>query len=406
MPKILVIDDEPIYHKLTERVLVPLGYDVITAKNGIEGVKVAKETQPDVIVSDLMMPDMDGYEVISKLRRDPMFAHTPILILTAKTDLEDKLTAFEKGADDYLSKPFNLEEFQARIRVLVQRGEAAKTARTLISSTDTIDSHILAVHSLRGGSGCSSIGLNLAMGFHSLWNKPTLLIDGVMEAGQVALMLNASSKRTWADLAPDQSGNIDPVVIQSIISKHESGLHYIASPALPVDSENITPKIINAFLDWAQEHYDYILIDLAHNFSKITIPILDVANTILLVVAPELASVRAAAAAINTYEQLKYPPEKIRIILNWTFKHRGLAQAQIEKALKKKISLVIPHAPDTFIGAINMGRSILPHQFEHPVGVILENTAYQLSRDEHRNSPPVKPTDAWIRITQRLKKSG
>ena len=406
MTKILIIDDEPIYHKLTKRVLLPLGYEIFTANNGVEGIKTAIETRPDVIVSDLKMPDMDGYEVISRLRRDPIFAHTPIMILTVNTDLEDKINAFERGADDYLSKPFNLEEFQARIRVLIQRSEVAKTARSLVRTIEPVDAHILAVHSLRGGSGCSSIALNLAMGFNALWNKPTMLVDGVFDAGQIALMLNASSKRTWADLIPDQSGELDPVLIQSIISKHESKLNYIAAPTYPIEAENINHKTIETLLGWAKEHYDYVVIDTAHNFSETTLPMLDAAHLVLLVVAPEMASIRAAAAAIHTYDQLDYPPDKVRLILNWTFKRRGLAHDQIEKALKKKISLVIPYAPDAFVGAINMGRPILPDDYENPIGMIIENTAYQLSQEKHRNYPPIKPTDAWIRITKRLKKGG
>ncbi len=404
MPKILIIDDEPIYTKLTQRVLAPLGYEIVTAESGLQGLQVAKETEPDVIVTDLKMPDMNGYEVVSRLRRNPIFAHIPILVLTANTDLEDKLTAFEKGADDYLSKPFNPEEFQARIRVLVQRSEVTKTARMLIASTDVVSTYTVVVHSLRGGSGCSSIALNLALGLNDLWSRPTLLIDGVFEAGQLALMLNTSSKRTWADLVFDQQKDTEGVVIQSIISKHDNGLHYIAAPAFPVDADALTSDSVKLVLDWVKNHYDYIVIDVPHNFSPPALQMLDTADVILLVLAPEMASIRAAAAAINTYEQLGYPSEKIRLILNWTFERRGLARKQIEQALKKKISLVIPFAPDLFIGAINMGRPILPHNFESPIGVLFENMAYQLSQDQHKNFPPIKPTEAWKRVTQRLKK--
>jgi pilus assembly protein CpaE len=352
------------------------------------------------------MPDMNGYEVVSQLRRDPIFAHTPILILTANIDLENKLKAFERGADDYLGKPFNPEEFQARIRVMVQHSEIAKTARTLVGVTDQVESHTIAVHSLRGGSGCSSIALNLGLGLNALWERPTLMIDGVLIAGQIALMLNESSKRTWADLIPDQAGNYDEISIQSIISKHETGLHYVASPAYPVDAEGITPKAVGFLLGWAKEQYDYIVIDVSHNFNNVALPMLDTADIILLVVSPEMASIRAAAAAINTYEQLSYPAEKIYLILNWTFQRQGLPQKQIENALKKKISLVIPFAPDIFIGAINMGKPILANKFDHPVGVVLENAAYQLSQEQHRNYPPIKPTETWKRVAQRLKKTG
>jgi pilus assembly protein CpaE len=404
MVKILVIDDEPIYHKLTQRALALPDYEFVFANNGTEGIQAAKTARPDVIITDLKMPDIDGYEVVSTLRRDTNFAHIPIMILTANTELEDKLNAFEKGADDYISKPFNPNELQARVRVLVQRGEVAKTARTLISSTEEIENYTLAVHSLRGGMGSSSIAMNLALGLTGLWGRPTLLVDGVLNSGQIALLLNTSSKRTWADLSIPKDEAPDEIVLQSIISKHETGLHYIASPAFPVDAEVVSPHAVKSVLNWATDHYDYTVIDAAHSFDPITLPMLDMADTILLVLAPEMASIRAAAAALNTYKQLDYPPEKIRLVLNWTFKRRGLAHKQIEKALKRKISLIIPHAPDIFIGAINMGRPIVTHQVEHPIGILFENTAYQLSSESHRNLPPIQPSDMWNRVNQRLKR--
>jgi pilus assembly protein CpaE len=405
MPKVLIIDDEPIFHKLTQRVLDPLGYEVVTALNGREGIRSAKENLPDVIVSDLVMPDMDGYEVVSYLRRDPNFAHTPILILTANTNLEDKLAAFEKGADDYLSKPFNPDEFRARVRVLVQRSEVAKTARSLVEESDSVECHTLAVHSLRGGLGCSSIALNLALALNGIWDRPVLLIDGVLIAGQLALMMNASSKRTWADLVTAQGQQYDSVVIQSIISKHESGLHYVAAPAYPVDADGVSPKMVEALTHWTQSHYDYIVIDVAHNFNNTSLHLLDRADVILLIAAPEMASIRAAAAALHTYNQLDYPPEKVHLILNCTYQRRGLEHRQIEEALNKKISLVIPYSPDLFANAINLGRPIIPHHHEHPVGEILENMAYKLSQPKHRDYPPIKPSETWTRVTHRLKKT-
>ncbi len=402
MVKILVIDDEPIYHKLTQRALALPDYEFVFANNGLEGIQAAQTTQPDVIITDLKMPDIDGYEVVSTLRRDTNFAHIPIMILTANTELEDKLNAFEKGADDYISKPFNPEELQARVRVLVQRGDVAKTARTLISSTEEIENYTIAVHSLRGGIGSSSIAMNLALGLNALWERPTLLVDGVLNSGQIALFLNTSSKRTWADIHIPKDEAPDEIVLQSIINKHETGLHYIASPAFPADAEIVTPHAVQSVLSWATGQYDYTIIDAAHSFDPITLAMLDIADSILLVLSPEMAAIRAAAAALNTYKQLGYPSEKIRLVLNWTFKRRGLAHKQIEKALKRKISLIIPHAPDIFIGAINMGRPIATHQTEHPIGILFENTAYQLSKETHKNLPPLQPSDTWKRVSQRI----
>ena len=113
MPRILVIDDEPLYHKMIAHALEAEKYQLDFASSGNEGFQKAKIHKPDLIITDVMMPDMDGYEVTRLLRREPDFAHTPILVLTAQAGLQNKLKSFEAGADDHLIKPFEPEELAA-----------------------------------------------------------------------------------------------------------------------------------------------------------------------------------------------------------------------------------------------------------------------------------------------------
>ncbi|RPH56455.1 MAG: response regulator, partial [Chloroflexi bacterium] len=118
MMRVLVIDDEVIFHSMVAHALEGLNIEITAAENGVSGLALARSFKPDVIVSDVMMPDINGYEVVRNLRREPGFAHIPILMLTAQSGLQDKLKAFEAGADDYLSKPFEPAELAARVRVL------------------------------------------------------------------------------------------------------------------------------------------------------------------------------------------------------------------------------------------------------------------------------------------------
>ena len=118
-PASSVIDDEPINHQLVAHALEPLQYAVHSADNGKSGITLAHSLQPDLIITDVMMPDIDGYEVTRTLRRDPQFASTPILVLTAQGGLQDKLKSFEAGADDHLTKPFEAAELLARVTVLL-----------------------------------------------------------------------------------------------------------------------------------------------------------------------------------------------------------------------------------------------------------------------------------------------
>ena len=116
--KILVVDDEALLVKGIRFNLQQDGYEVITGSDGIEAVELASSEQPDLIVLDVMMPRLDGLGACSKIRE---FSDVPIILLTAKADDMDKLLGFDQGADDYLTKPFNILELKARIRALLRR---------------------------------------------------------------------------------------------------------------------------------------------------------------------------------------------------------------------------------------------------------------------------------------------
>jgi len=119
--RILIADDEPTVRQLLELVLAGQGYEVSLAMNGAQMVRMAQERVPDLVLVDLMMPQMDGYEAIRQLRNDTRTAHLPMLILTAKSTLDDVVTGFETGADDYITKPFNIPELLARIKGHLRR---------------------------------------------------------------------------------------------------------------------------------------------------------------------------------------------------------------------------------------------------------------------------------------------
>ena len=121
--KICVVDDEDLLVKGIRFNLKNEGYEVVTGSNGLEAVDLARNEKPDLMVLDVMMPEMDGLTACTKIRE---FSQVPIILLTAKTDDMDKLMGFDVGADDYLTKPFNILELNARIRALLRRSGSAQ----------------------------------------------------------------------------------------------------------------------------------------------------------------------------------------------------------------------------------------------------------------------------------------
>lgn len=117
--KILVVDDEPMIVELLSVSLRFQGFEVAAASNGAEGLDKARSFRPDALIVDVMMPGMDGFGLLRRLRADGIEA--PVLFLTARDDVEDKVTGLTIGADDYITKPFSLEEVVARLRVVLRR---------------------------------------------------------------------------------------------------------------------------------------------------------------------------------------------------------------------------------------------------------------------------------------------
>ena len=121
MAKILIIDDDTAINELIKVNLELQGYEVVQAYNGIEGFAKAKQEEPSLIVLDVMMPEVDGYTVAQRIRQCSEIAETPIIMLTALSQLTDKVNGFNIGVDDYLTKPFEIDELIVRVRALLKR---------------------------------------------------------------------------------------------------------------------------------------------------------------------------------------------------------------------------------------------------------------------------------------------
>ena len=124
MNKILVIDDDETINELVKINLELSGYKVLSALDGTTGFALAKQEKPDVIVLDVMMPEVDGFTVAKRIRECNDISDTPILMLTALSQLNDKVKGFDIGVDDYLVKPFEIEELKVRVRALLKRSNA------------------------------------------------------------------------------------------------------------------------------------------------------------------------------------------------------------------------------------------------------------------------------------------
>ncbi len=206
------------------------------------------------------------------------------------------------------------------------------------------------------------------------------------------------------DIAPIRAEEIDAEVVHRVLLRHESGVQILAAPRRPYEAESLQDQQVGRVLDILRRQSDYIVLDLPHDFTASTLAALDSADRILLVTAPELAAVRCASAALDVFERLEYPKEKIELVLNWTFKGKGLSRAEIEKVLRREIKIVIPHASDTLVSALTFGRPAVFADPAGPVGALFEDLAYYWSKENHKQTPPTPPKEGYLRVLERSKK--
>ncbi|MEI7990032.1 MAG: response regulator, partial [Chloroflexota bacterium] len=140
---LLIIEDDEIVARTIERSLRGHEFHITIANSGVKGIKLARRAAPDLVILDVIMPGMDGYAVCAEMRSDPILSEVPILFLTAKSKEEDKITGFRVGADDYMSKPFNIDELMLRVRAILRRSkprmEEQPGVSAAVSANEPID---------------------------------------------------------------------------------------------------------------------------------------------------------------------------------------------------------------------------------------------------------------------------
>lgn len=399
--RVLLIDDEQFYYKLIQKKLKEADYELEYAKSGSEGLQRIPTFDPALLIIDLKLPEMDGFEILERIRKDPNYAATPVIVITAKDELSEKLKAFELGADDYLVKPFQPEELVARMGILARRGKAMQMARGKQESKAK-SATAIAVHSLRGGLGCSSIVVNLGFALQKLWGKDVILVDGVLTAGQIALMLDAKSNATWENLVGINEDILDDAVVSEMMASYNSNVRYIASPRFPIAADTFSNDILSLFMEKVKSQNDFVVMDIAHDFSDMAINLLNMSSSILLVMAPEMASLRSAMSALEIYDRLGVSVDKVKIVLNNNSSNSAIKQAQLEKVLKRPLDFVLPYEAGEVNKALNFGKPFILNNPDLPICRALEVMAYHLSDESYKAIPPAVPSPTWKRVNAQL----
>lgn len=379
--KILIVDDDVDTLKLVGLMLERQGYDIAVASNGTLGLSKALEETPDLILLDVMMPDLDGYEVTRRLRADPALAHIPIIMFTAKTMVDDKVQGFESGVDDYLTKPTHPAELTAHVKAVLARSAQAR-AKPSDKAT------VIGFLGTRGGIGTSTVALNVAI---SLERSGHDVILGEMNPGQgtFAYELNISSPMGLTNLLTRSLKDIHLRSVESEIVSHNSGIRLLLATSNPKESEldQAVPQM-EAVVNNLASMCTSLVLDLGNSFRPYVRPLLKQCDRIVLVVEPVYPSNVLGQEVLESLESDGINRRKISLALvNRVRTSLQIPWRQVESDLGVELAGIVSPAPEQAHQASQGGTPLLLSSPDSLVSDQIRKLADNLSVHIRSNTP-------------------
>jgi pilus assembly protein CpaE len=361
--KILIIDDDIDTLKLVGLMLERQGYEITVASNGAVGLSKAAAERPQLILLDVMMPDLDGYEVTRRLRSDPALAGIPIIMFTAKTMVDDKVAGFEAGVDDYLTKPTHPAELTAHVKAVLARASQAKP-------TTTDRGKIIAFLGAKGGTGTSTLALNVSVSLQSR-GQDVILAELNPGRGSIGLSLGIPEPAGLGNLLSRPLKDIHLRSVEAELVGDRSGVRlWMASPSpKESDLENAYPQM-EAVLKSLAALCNVVVLDLGDGMRPYVRPVLKLADRVIIVTEPLYPSTVITRALVDDLESSGIGRHKIHLALV-TRERTSLQQPWRQVAIELGLELagILSPAPEQAHQAAQGGRPLV---LIHPESLVAD----------------------------------
>jgi pilus assembly protein CpaE len=335
--RILFVDDEEQIRKLLSTWLTRHGYEVSVANDGWEALKAIRAKAPDLVITDVNMPNMNGLELTRRMRADHRTARIPVIMLSARKQADDVLTGYAEGADEYVPKPVEMAVLEAKIEVLIRRFRTTKG-----DATAKRGGNVIAFLHGKGGVGCTTLAVNSAVALAATTIYRVTLLDLNLEFGNAPMLMNLQSARTLADLAENAHEQLDDTTFGSYLEQDRSGVRVLAGSDLPERAELVTVAAVQQAVDHLQKQSDYVVVDTPASFSQQVLAVLDVADAAVVVTAAHLPSLKATKQALDVLEKLSFPQERTVLVINRTTV-AGVEMDHVARFFNRKPDIVIPY---------------------------------------------------------------
>lgn len=349
--KILIIDDDLDTLRLVGLMLQRQGYEITAASNGQQGLDKALEDKPNLILLDVMMPDMDGYEVARRLRENPVTVDIPIMMFTAKTQLDDKVAGFEVGADDYLTKPTHPSELQAHVKALLAR--AAKSSAGTKTAHHKQHGYVIGLIAARGGMGVSALASNLAASLFKESQADVILAELTPGQGSLGLELGIKEDTGLAEILGKTPAEITRDNVTEQLIPHDAGFKVLAASNQPrtfhlINQVSQYENLVARLSTMGR----YIIMDMGMGLPPFVQRLLPLINELIVVVEGVPNTISHTRALIDDLVEFGADKDHITAVLNNRVRSESLMPwADVQKQLGHAIAATLSPAPELFAQA-------------------------------------------------------
>jgi len=372
--KILVVDDDPNVQRLLSYTLKQEGYEVIVAADGAEGLRLWGAESPALILLDVMLPKLDGYQVAAKVRADEGDAHVPIIMLTAEAEVEQKIRGLRAGADDYLVKPFHPAELLARIKSLLARF----APKDLMVGRPPLG-RVLAFYGAKGGVGTTTIAINVAIALQRELSRRVCLVDANLQFGDHRVFLDLGlDRKSIVDAVSAPS--IDADLMRGVMVEHDSKVDLLLAPPTPEQAELVTKEHLTTVIDVLRGLYDYVVVDVDKRLDDMNLGVFDAADQLFVVLTADLSCLKNVRLVLETLAHIGYEGDRVKLVLNRSNAFTGINAKTAEGALRHPIDLQVLNEYRGAISALNSGAPVMATKPDSPLGRSFHELARAIDR--------------------------
>jgi DNA-binding response OmpR family regulator len=362
--RILIVDDDPNALRLISYALRRDGYETLTAPSGADALRLLDEEPVDLMVLDLMMPQMDGLEVCRRVRENPRTARLPIIMLTAKSQVEDRIKGFQVGADDYLTKPALPAELLVRIRALLAR------TVTLAGGSSEQKTRTITFLGVKGGVGTTTVATNVALALAQA-DRSIVLADLNLAAGSVAWLLGLQPRECVLPTLKEADRKPTTRLITACLVAHSSGLRVFPAPSrAQTVNLALSPARIKLLVGELGSQCECLIIDAGSTLSPVATTVLANSDRIAIVLDTDDLSIELAQQTVQALRQIELRAALVDVVM--VNRNRGAAvisKVEAEQRLNARVTSFITPAPELSFQAI---RTHTPIMLAHPGNLTVE----------------------------------